>query len=95
MRAPFTPTWRRGRGRTWGVAEAFVALIDLLQRDQIGLLGAGFADFADFAKSTFGIDLPWIVWAFAALLLVGALGVLRVDLSARCSRCCSSSGSSP
>ena len=37
--------------------------------------------FADFAASSLGIDLPWFVWGFAALV-VDTLGVLRVDLNA-------------
>ncbi len=45
-----------------------------------GLFGAGFADFA--VRPDWAIDLPWFVWGFAALVVVGTLGVLRVDLNA-------------
>ena len=71
----------RGLGRTWGVSGAFVALISY-NAIQIGLYGLFGAGFGDFAKSTFGIDLPWFVWGFLALAVVGTLGVLRVDLNA-------------
>lgn len=71
----------RGLGRTWGVAGAFVAVLSY-NAMQIGLYGLFGAGFADFAASTFGVALPWYVWAFLALLVVGALGVLRVDLNA-------------
>ena len=72
----------KGLGRTWGVAGAFVALVSY-NAIQIGLYGLFGAGFADFAEAGLGIALPWYVWAFAALLLVGLLGVLRVDLNAR------------
>jgi amino acid transporter len=71
----------KGLGRTWGVAGAFVALISY-NAIGIGLYGLFGAGFADFASATFGIDLPWFVWGFLALLLVASLGVLRVDLNA-------------
>lgn len=71
----------RGLGRVWGVVGSFVALMsyNALQIGLYGLFGAG---FADFAAATFGVELAWWVWALGALLLVGALGVLRVDLNA-------------
>jgi amino acid transporter len=71
----------KGLGRTWGVAGAFVALISY-NAIQIGLYGLFGAGFADFAASTFGVTLPWYIWGLAALLVVGTLGVLRVDLNA-------------
>src|SRR3954451_6651999 len=71
----------KGLGPVWGVAGAVVALISY-NTIQIGLYGLFGAGFADFAASSLGIDLPWYVWGFAALVLVGLLGVLRVDLNA-------------
>jgi amino acid transporter len=72
----------KGLGRSWGVAGAFVALV-AYNAIQIGLFGLFGAGFADFAATVLGIDLPWFVWAYAALALVGILGVLRVDLNAK------------
>jgi amino acid transporter len=71
----------KGLGPVWGVSGAFVALISY-NAIQIGLYGLFGAGFADFAATALGIDLPWFVWAFLALVVVGALGVLRVDLNA-------------
>lgn len=71
----------KGLGPVWGVAGAFVALISY-NAIQIGLYGLFGAGFADFAATVLGIDLPWFVWSFVALVLVGMLGVLRVDLNA-------------
>ena len=70
-----------GLGRVWGVAGAFVALISY-NAIQIGLYGLFGAAFAGFAAESLGVDLPWFVWALVAMLLVGTLGVLRVDLNA-------------
>jgi amino acid transporter len=72
----------QGLGPKWGVSGSFVALV-AYNAIQIGLYGLFGAGFADFAAATFGVDLPWWAWATIALLLVGALGVLRVDLNAR------------
>lgn len=71
----------KGLGPVWGVAGAFVALISY-NAIQIGLYGLFGAGFGDFAATTLGIDLPWFVWGFVALVVVGTLGVLRVDLNA-------------
>ena len=71
----------RGLGRPAAAAGAFVALLSY-NGIQIGLYGLFGAAFGDFAKATFGLDLAWWIWAFLALVLVSALGVLRVDLNA-------------
>jgi amino acid transporter len=71
----------KGLGRTWAVAGAFVALT-AYNAIQIGLYGLLGAALGDFLATTAGIDAPWWLWAAVALLLVGLLGVLRVDLNA-------------
>ena len=71
-----------GMGRTAGVAGSFVALT-AYNAIQIGLYGLfGFiAD--DFMTTKFDIDLAWWAWSLVAWVLVGILGMLRVDLNAR------------
>src|ERR671916_3091200 len=71
----------QGLGRVAGVAGAFVALV-AYNAIQIGLYGLFGAVMADFASATFGLSVDWWLWAIIALVLVGALGVLRVDLNA-------------
>jgi amino acid transporter len=71
----------QGLGRVWAVAGAFVALISY-NAIQIGLYGLFGAAFGDFAATVFGIELSWWIWSLLALVLVGLLGVLRVDLNA-------------
>ena len=71
----------QGLGRVWAVSGAFVALISY-NAIQIGLYGLFGAAFGDFAATVFGIELSWWIWSLLALVLVGLLGVLRVDLNA-------------
>jgi amino acid transporter len=72
----------QGLGRVAGVSGAFVALV-AYNAIQIGLYGLFGATMAGFAAEVFGLDLAWWIWSLVALALVGALGVLRVDLNAR------------
>ncbi len=71
----------RGLGQTWAVAGAFVALVsyNAIQIGLYGLFGAATSQFLE----VYGVSLPWWVCGLVALALVGALGVLRVDLNAR------------
>ena len=70
-----------GLGATWAVAGAFVALISY-NAIQIGLYGLFGAALGDLVNQTTGVSLPWWAWALAALIIVGLLGVNRVDLNA-------------
>ena len=70
-----------GLGATWAVAGAFVALISY-NAIQICLYGLFGSALGDLINSMTGLSLPWWAWAAAALLVVGLLGVRRVDLNA-------------
>ncbi|MFB9236873.1 APC family permease [Plantactinospora siamensis] len=70
-----------GLGRAAGVSGSFIALV-AYNTINFGLYGLFGAVFGDFMKSKFSVDAPWWVWGLAALVLVGLLGVLRVDLNA-------------
>lgn len=70
-----------GLGRAWGVSASFVALL-AYNAIQIGLYGLFGVAFGDLMKQKLGVDLPWWAWGLMALVVVGALGVLRVDLNA-------------
>jgi amino acid transporter len=70
-----------GLGRQWGVAGAFVALV-AYNAIQIGLYGLFGVGLGAFMAENFSLDLAWWVWALIALVVVGTLGVLRVDLNA-------------
>ena len=70
----------KGAGPTSAVSGAFVAVIsyNAIQIGLYGLFGSALAQFL----SGLGLNAPWWVWALIALVIVGALGVLRVDLNA-------------
>jgi amino acid transporter len=72
----------QGLGRSWGVSGSLVALLGY-NAIQIGLYGLwGFA--ADgFAQLHFGLKLAWWVWALIGWVVVGALGLLKIDLNAK------------
>ncbi|MFF7249689.1 APC family permease [Embleya sp. NPDC008237] len=53
----------------------------------VGVLGA-FAYFTQDVAAGHGLDLPWEVWAFVGLLVVGALGYREAELSARLLSAC-------
>jgi amino acid transporter len=72
----------RGLGPKWAVSGSFVALVSY-NAIQIGLYGLFGASLGSFLADTFGVDLPWWLLGVIALLVVGALGMLRVDLNAR------------
>lgn len=72
----------QGLGRAWGVSASFVALV-AYNTIQIGLYGLFGAVFGGWMAEKWGVEADWWVWAFAALVVVGLLGVLRVDLNAR------------
>jgi amino acid transporter len=70
----------KGLGRIWAVAGAFVAVVSY-NAIQIGLYGL-FGAATNLFLAAYGIDVPWWICALLALVVVGALGVLRVDLNA-------------
>jgi amino acid transporter len=71
-----------GLGRLWGVAASFVALFSYSAL-QVGLYGLFGAALSGFLSAQFAVDLPWWLCSAYAIAVVGALGVLRVDLNAR------------
>ena len=70
-----------GLGRSAGVAGSFVALT-AYNAINFGLYGLFGAIFGAFINEKLGVDVSWWLWGLAALVLVGILGVLRVDLNA-------------
>ncbi|WP_082157233.1 APC family permease [Kocuria sp. SM24M-10] len=71
-----------GLGRRQGIGASWLALVSY-NAMQIGLYGLfGFA-LSSFLEARLGLTLPWWAAALAGLVLVGVLGVSRVDLSAK------------
>jgi amino acid transporter len=78
----FYPYVANGLGRSAGVAVSFVTLI-AYNAIQIGVYGLFGWSLADFVAQKAGLQIPWWLCAIAALVLVGVLGALRVDLNAK------------
>lgn len=72
----------RGLGKPSGVGSAWVALL-AYNAMQIGINGLfGFA-LSSFLAQLTGIDVPWWACSLAGWLIVGIMGVNKVDLSAK------------
>jgi amino acid transporter len=71
-----------GMGRSAGVSGSFVALT-AYNAIQIGLYGLFGFIAHDFISTKFHFTLTWWAWSLVAWVLVGILGMLRVDLNAR------------
>lgn len=72
----------QGLGRATGVGAAWVALISY-NAMQIGIYGLfGFAS-SSFLNAKLGLSVPWWASALAGFVIVGWLGINKVDLSAK------------
>ncbi|MEJ0096486.1 MAG: APC family permease [Methylocella sp.] len=71
----------KGLGRPAGVGAAFTALIAYISFT-IGL-AAFVGYFLDLVLSTLGVHVSWLVYAAGGIAIVGVLGYLSVDLSAK------------
>jgi amino acid transporter len=71
-----------GLGRPAGVSTAWVSLVayNALQTGLFGLVGAA---TTPLIQQWAGLEVPWWVPALGAWVLVGTLGMLRVDLNGR------------
>ena len=72
----------RGLRQPAGGAAAFIALLGY-NAMQIGLYGLFAAAAAGFVSENLGVDLPWWVYAFAAMAIIAVLGYRQVDLSVK------------
>ena len=71
-----------GLGRPLGIGIAFVAAM-AYALISVGSIGP-FAVFAQYtAQALLGIDVPWPVWVLLAVVLMGLLGQLNVELNMR------------
>jgi amino acid transporter len=78
----FYPYVVNGLGRSSGVAISFVALVayNAIQISVYGLFGWS---LSSWLNPLLGLDTPWWLWALVIALVIGTLGVLRVDLNAK------------
>lgn len=72
----------QGIGRPLGVGTSFVALV-AYNAMQVGIYGLFGFQLSLFIEAKTGMASPWWVWIFLCIIVVGILGVNRVDLSAK------------
>ncbi len=72
----------RGLGKVPAVGTAFLALISY-NAMQLGIYGLFGVATAAFATDKLGITMEWYWWCLLAGVVIGLLGVLRVDLNAK------------
>ncbi|WP_348786523.1 APC family permease [Leifsonia sp. NPDC080035] len=72
----------QGMGRPMGVGVSLVALVSY-NAMQIGVYGLFGYQVASLLNTKFGWDVPWWLPILVCIAIVGALGVNRVDLSAK------------
>ncbi|MEO7125516.1 MAG: APC family permease [Nakamurella sp.] len=72
----------QGIGRSTGVGTSILALITYNVM-QIGIYGMFGFQLSDFIESKTGWASPWWLWVFLCIIVVGVLGMNRIDLSAK------------
>ncbi|PRI10167.1 APC family permease [Leucobacter massiliensis] len=72
----------QGLGRPLGVGASLVALV-AYNAMQVGIYGLFGFQLSVFLEAKFGFASPWWVWILLCIVVVGVLGVNRVDLSAK------------
>ena len=70
-----------GLGRTVGLGAAFLVTVAYAIA-ATGAVGV-FAILAQALFVQFGLETPWVLWALIATVIMGALGILKVELNAR------------
>jgi amino acid transporter len=72
----------QGLGRVLGVGSALVALV-AYNAMQIGIYGLFGFQLSIFLEMKLGFASPWWVWVLLCIVVVGVLGMNRIDLSAK------------
>ena len=72
----------QGLGRPLGVGASLIALVSY-NAMQVGIYGLFGFQLSMFLEAKFGFASPWWIWILLCIVVVGVLGVNRVDLSAK------------
>lgn len=78
----FYPYVAQGLGRSIGVGTAFAAVV-AYNMMQIGIFAMWGFTISSWLEGRFGFASPWWVWVFVGIVVVGVLGVNRIDFSAK------------
>lgn len=72
----------RGLGKETGLGTAFIALV-AYNAMQIGIYGLYGVALTGYLNAKLGTNIPWWSAVIATIVLIGVLGVLRIDLNAK------------
>ena len=72
----------QGLSRPLGVGASLIALVSY-NAMQVGIYGLFGFQLSMFLEAKLGVSSPWWLWILLCIVLVGVLGVNRVDLSAK------------
>ncbi|MHA3722784.1 APC family permease [Leucobacter sp. HY1910] len=72
----------QGLGRPLGVGASLIALVSY-NAMQVGIYGLFGFQLSLFLEAKLGFASPWWIWVLLCIVVVGVLGVNRVDLSAK------------
>ncbi|WP_416442917.1 APC family permease [Leucobacter sp. HNU] len=72
----------QGLGRPIGVGASLIALVSY-NAMQIGVYGLFGFQLSMFLEAKFGFSSPWWLWILLCIVVVGVLGVNRIDFSAK------------
>lgn len=78
----FYPYVAQGLGRTISVGTAYAAIV-AYNMMQIGILAMFGYTVSSWLGGRFGVESPWWLWVLIGIVAVGALGVARIDFSAK------------
>ncbi|SJM60146.1 amino acid permease-associated region [Gulosibacter sp. 10] len=78
----FYPYVAQGIGRSLGVGTAYAAIV-AYNMMQIGIFAMWGFTISSWLNGRFGIESPWWLWVLIGVVLVGVLGVNRIDFSAK------------
>ncbi|MGO1543504.1 MAG: APC family permease [Gulosibacter sp.] len=78
----FYPYVAQGLGRSIGVGTAYAAVV-AYNMMQIGIFAMFGFTVSSWLGGRFGLETPWWLWVLVGVVIVGILGILRIDFSAK------------
>lgn len=78
----FYPYVAQSLGRSIGVGTAYAAVV-AYNMMQIGIVAMFGFTVSSWLGGRFGVETPWWLWVLVGIVVVGILGVLRIDFSAK------------
>ncbi|MFD1361730.1 APC family permease [Lentibacillus salinarum] len=73
---------RKSLGKRLGLSSAYIALVTYTSI-QVGMYAFGGGSITNYFETNFGISLPWWIFSFILVAIVGFFGYRKVELSAK------------